>query len=249
MSGQNTLVLSLFPGLGLLDRAFEEEGFCVVRGPDSLWGGDIRSFHPPARRFDGIIGGPPCQPHSSLNGTWNAPTKQPDLICEFVRCVEEAGPRWFLMENVPGAPLRQKWPVGYCTESFMLNNRELGEIQNRLRRFWFGALALVKISDRIERQAESAEWAPAVLASGWVKPGTEYQHRTGSTRSYGWASWEQLRKALPLQGLPPDFLHGSPFTLKGAFRMIGNGVPLPMGRALARAIRLAVNNDEEKQEV
>jgi len=28
------LVLSLFPGIGLLDRAFEEEGFTVVRGPD-----------------------------------------------------------------------------------------------------------------------------------------------------------------------------------------------------------------------
>jgi len=28
------LVLSLFPGIGLLDMAFEQEGFCVVRGPD-----------------------------------------------------------------------------------------------------------------------------------------------------------------------------------------------------------------------
>lgn len=33
------LVLSIFPGIGLLDRAFEEEGFCIVRGPDLLWGG------------------------------------------------------------------------------------------------------------------------------------------------------------------------------------------------------------------
>src|SRR6185436_8832391 len=54
MSG---LVLSLFPGIGLLDMAFEEEGFCIVRGPDLLWGGDIRKFHPPAGRFDGVIGG------------------------------------------------------------------------------------------------------------------------------------------------------------------------------------------------
>jgi len=30
------LVLSLFPGIGLLDMAFEQEGFCVVRGPDML---------------------------------------------------------------------------------------------------------------------------------------------------------------------------------------------------------------------
>lgn len=63
MSG---LVLSLFPGIGLLDMAFEEEGFCVVRGPDLLWGGDIRRFHPPSGRFDGVIGGPPCQRFSGL---------------------------------------------------------------------------------------------------------------------------------------------------------------------------------------
>lgn len=63
MSG---LVLSLFPGIGLLDRAFEEEGFCVVRGPDLLWGGDVRRFHPPAGLFAGIIGGPPCQAFSQL---------------------------------------------------------------------------------------------------------------------------------------------------------------------------------------
>ena len=60
------LVLSLFPGIGLLDMAFEEAGFCVVRGPDLLWGGDVRTFHVPAGRFDGVIGGPPCQAFSRL---------------------------------------------------------------------------------------------------------------------------------------------------------------------------------------
>lgn len=66
MRGSRGLVLSLFPGIGLLDMAFEEAGFCVVRGPDLLWGGDIRRFHPPAGRFDGVIGGPPCQAFSRL---------------------------------------------------------------------------------------------------------------------------------------------------------------------------------------
>lgn len=62
------LVLSLFPGIGLLDMAFEQEGFCIVRGPDALWGGDIKRFHPPSGIFAGIIGGPPCQPHSRYAG-------------------------------------------------------------------------------------------------------------------------------------------------------------------------------------
>lgn len=62
------LVLSVYPGVGLLDRGFEEEGYCVVRGPDILWGGDNRRFHPPPGRFDGVIGGPPCQAFSKLAG-------------------------------------------------------------------------------------------------------------------------------------------------------------------------------------
>src|SRR5689334_12026263 len=48
-------------GIGLLDMAFEDEGFTVVRGPDLLWGGDVKRFHAPSGHFVGVIGGPPCQ--------------------------------------------------------------------------------------------------------------------------------------------------------------------------------------------
>src|SRR5437016_1672964 len=135
------LVLSLFPGIGLLDMAFEEEGFCVVRGPDLLWGGDIKRFHPPAGKFDGVIGGPPCQAFSELRRLVESNGHVPrfgDLVPDFARCVAEAEPRWFLMENVPKAPS----PVvaGFGTlESFTLNNRWFGAEQNRVRRLWFGA--------------------------------------------------------------------------------------------------------------
>ena len=60
------LVLSLFPGLGLLDTAFQLEGWCVVKGPDILWGDNIDGFSVPASRFDGVIGGPPCQAFSPI---------------------------------------------------------------------------------------------------------------------------------------------------------------------------------------
>lgn len=135
----NHLVLSLFPGIGLLDRAFEEEGFCVVRGPDVLWGGDIRNFHPPMGRFDGVIGGPPCQAFSSLAAMVRANGHEPkfgNLIPEFERVVYEADPYWFLMENVPRAPLPEV--EGYGVHSFCLNNRQLGEKQHRVRRISFG---------------------------------------------------------------------------------------------------------------
>ena len=45
VKNMKSFVLSLFPGIGLFDMAFEAEGFCVVRGPDVSWGGDVRTFH------------------------------------------------------------------------------------------------------------------------------------------------------------------------------------------------------------
>jgi len=44
---------------------------------------------------------------------------------------------------------------------------------------------------------------------------------------------------LRAQGLPLDFLADAPFTRTGKDHAIGNGVPLPMGRAIARAVREA----------
>src|SRR5215471_11421434 len=139
------LVLSLFPGIGLLDRAFEDEGFTVVRGPDVLWGGDIRTFHPPSGVFDGVIGGPPCQAFSRLAVMVRHNGYEPrfgNLIPEFERCVAEARPRWFLMENVPAAP--EPNAGGYVTRHQVVNNRwfvddgEIGAEQHRQRRISFG---------------------------------------------------------------------------------------------------------------
>lgn len=41
------------------------------------------------------------------------------------------------------------------------------------------------------------------------------------------------------QGLPADFLADAPFTVAGKIKCVGNGVPLPMGRAIAKAVRKA----------
>jgi DNA (cytosine-5)-methyltransferase 1 len=123
------LVLSLFPGIDLLGRGFEAERFCVVRGPDLLWGGDVRAFHPPAGRFDGVIGGSPCLDFSAKRRT--APTGEGvAMLCEFVRVVDEAAPEWFLLENVPRVP--DVAVAGYSIQRFDLNARECGMRQSRL---------------------------------------------------------------------------------------------------------------------
>jgi DNA (cytosine-5)-methyltransferase 1 len=225
------LVLSLFPGIGLLDRAFEEEGFTVVRGPDVLWGGDVRRFCPPSGVFDGVIGGPPCQAHSVMRSIQpRAGEEHGDLIPEFCRVVGEAAPGWFVMENVPGAPS----PVvaGYAVSQLELDNRWLGEVQRRRRRFSFGTPQGVSLVRFLEvAPLEHISVAPTVLA-GHGASRAQRLARGGREVS--------LEEMCEWQGLPPDFLRESPFSKQGQRKVIGNGVPLPMGRAVARAVKRAV---------
>ena len=232
------LILSLFPGLGLLDVGFAEQGWTVVRGPDIVYGKlhDIRHFHPPAGVFEGIIGGPPCQAHSRLaavvRSRYGEDHVVPDLIPEFARCIAEAGPEWFLMENVPNAPSPQV--SGYAVHSFLLNNRWLvnGTPQNRLRKFCFGIRGDEEVDLRRwikYAPLEPVEYEGAVLANG------QFQERQLSKKIDG--SNALVRKSLRLQGLPEDFFDAAPLTVEGKQRLIGNAVPLPMSRTIAGAIR------------
>ncbi len=233
-------VLSLFPGIGLLDRAFEEQGFTVVRGPDLLWGDAIGDFHPQPGHFGGILGGPPCQAFSRLRYLveYNGYQTAPNLIPEFERCIKEAQPAWFIMENVPEAPL----PIvlGYQVHSQLLNNRKHGGgIQSRTRRISFGTRDGRRLL--VPEMSEPEEWAPAVCASGGVKPGVD-RSRTPKANELGYktrAAFEEIRR---LQGLPDDFELPS-LTVAGAVKAVGNGVPLPLGRAIARAVRSAMASE------
>jgi DNA (cytosine-5)-methyltransferase 1 len=298
-----TLVLSLFPGIGLLDHAFELEGYCAVRGPDVIWGGDIRRFHPPARVFAGVIGGPPCQMFSSLANLVRANGHEPkfgNLIPEFERCVAEAAPDWFLMENVPAAPVSAI--AGYDACSFLLDNSALlgedgfGLEQRRIRRITFGmrgqkapcllkwidlAVFLLPDAERTTTEYGGIEWPLTDAEAGRSRSGHEtaahdsmenvtewskqhkYRQRSvvshlsdtpvkigGSgkvkrqcrqpavTRTEGGGRY-RLADALRLQGLERGFLDHCPFTAEGKLKAVANGVPIQMGRALARAIKEA----------
>lgn len=231
-----SLVLSLFPGIGLLDMAFEAEGFCVVRGPDLLWGGDVRRFHPPAGRFDGVIGGPPCQRFSPCSG---GQSTAENLIPEFERCVGEAAPTWFLMENVKGAP--EPTVPGYVVRSALFNNRWTGAEQNRLRRFSLGTADGRTLDTGPEEVVFlNREKSGCFTANGtqW-EPGKDIGRGRQRGRSRSCRTRGELERGRRLQGLPDGFdLPG--FTVEGAIRAIGNGVPLPMGSAIARAVKRAM---------
>lgn len=242
------VVLSLFPGLGLLDRAFEDEGFCVVRGPDHLWGGDVKRFTAQPGVFAGIIGGPPCKRFSPLANVVRAvhgeDSVAPDLIPEFVRIVADAAPDWFVMENVERAPL----PVvaGYIVRDEIINNRWCGGAQNRVRRFSFGT----RDGRRLPIQTETFEpmdYVPAVTTNSGgrrkvlkLDPAGRALGRQGLADHHR-LQWRTLEAMASDQGVPSDFIaalreHGA-FTAKALRIGIGNGVPYPMARTVAAAVR------------
>ncbi len=244
MSGP--LVLSLFPGIGLQDMAFEEEGICIVRGPDLLWGGRIEKFHPPAGRFDGVIGGPPCQRYSSLahliRATHGEDALAPDLIPEYARVVSEAAPAWFLMENVIGAPL----PTvdGYGITDQVIVDAWVGGLTSRRRRFSFGLRQMANLSARLMFQVETlalypTEMLPAVCGGDRETPVAI--GGSGKRLSPHWGPRLPLAEMLRRQGASLTLLDGAAFTMTAKRQMVGNGVPLPMGRAIARAVRKALD--------
>jgi DNA (cytosine-5)-methyltransferase 1 len=224
------LALSLFPGGGLADYAFEQEGYCVVRGPDVIWGGDIRSFHPPAGVFWGVYGGDPCQSHSSLANLVRAKGLEPsfpDMTPEFQRVVEEAQPAWFLRENVPKAPDIQ--PAGYSVRSFLLCNSTLdsgdgtGNEQMRRRRFWFG----VREGECPELRAfmdfalfELLDAAPAVRGS----PSWQYPDSSGLDASTPGSAITRKRRQQAVAGDAPS-------------------VPVAMGGSGKRKVTAVSGND------
>ena len=254
-----SLVLSLFPGIGLLDYAFEEAGFCVVRGPDKIWGGDIENFHPPAGVFDGVIGGPPCQEFSALaplvrhNG--HTP-KWGNMIPEYERVVDEALPAWFMMENVRGAPLPDV--EGYDRWSELIKDSDVGGVQPRVRRISLGLKAGAwGYSNGPFEMLEYDRREPTTVSSIAQDSGIAYEEarrkrsitgdsRQGSTGSRlrgGGGVLPHVGGVLPVedmleaQGFPRDMLDHCPFKVQGKREAIGNGVPLPMGRAIAKLVK------------
>lgn len=202
----NVVILSLFPGIDLLGHAFEQTGFCVVRGPDIITGGDIRNFSPPANRFDGVIGGPPCQDYSKLN---RSPGQYGnEMLKHYRRVVTESKPAWFLYENVVTAPTFSV--PEYRQQRFALDLAWFTHFSRR-RDFVFGS--------------QSGQLLNPMNGTRQDIQGTCV---TGNDE-------RSFQACCDIQGLPRDFDLPF-FTLEGKKQAVANAVPMALSLYVAALI-------------
>lgn len=229
-----SLVLSLFPGIGLLDHAFELEGFTIVRGPDLLWGGDVRNFHAPAGVFAGVIGGPPCQKFSTSSQIRG--TEAVDLIPEFLRVVREAQPEFVVMENVRGAVGHPDVPREW--NQCLLRDCDCGGHTLRKRAFWTWPMMIWEPGGKAP-----GEYEHSVMATSWKRGSSDSQY----VKDKGFLpgdlpvmEYARLQGAEAIGEKLQEYKAGKPF----AVHVLGNGVPLALGRYVARAVRTARENSD-----
>jgi DNA (cytosine-5)-methyltransferase 1 len=220
------LVLSLCSGIGLLDRAFKEAGFCVVSAGDIILGShyDIRDFTGIKNKFDGIIGGTPCPDFSTLKRDRPALENSYgyEMLMEFKRVVLECDSSWYLLENVSGAPNLQI--DGYSHQRLDINQSWYENV-TRLRHIQFGHKEnkYLQIERTVTRQRKKLQ--SCALAN--------------DNRSF--------KELCKLQGLEDDFDLPS-FNVQGKKRAVGNGVPFSIGRALANAVTALQQNPVTQQD-
>jgi DNA (cytosine-5)-methyltransferase 1 len=199
--------------------AFELEGFCVVNGPDIIWGRDNRNFRSVVNRFDGVVGGPPCQEFSRART--QGESSQENMIPEFARIVEETKPKWWVMENVPNAPLPDLTP----RYSNIANAYYFGSVQVRNRR----------ITSNLPLRLEYAKELypnpiPCVTATEFKGCATDSRRASrafGRRLTLDEMKWAMGVEEVNLEALSKEY----------QYRVLGNSVPLPLGRVIAKAVK------------
>lgn len=186
------------------------------------------------------MGGPPCQAFSIIKRlNPRCGEKHGNMIPEFERCIGAARPSWFVMENVEGAPLPDV--PGYRVQSQVIQDCWVGGATSRERRFSFGSynadrfhietLALHRPDPEYPVLAHANLRDQPIRIGGSGKRKKRRHHRDKDLKGFA--------AGCVAQGLSPGFLSEAPFTAAGKVKCIGNGVPLPMGRAVAQAVKRA----------
>lgn len=124
--------------LGDVEKLFYTDDYWgVIR--KKLWGGFMCDCVVWEGKIDLLIGGSPCQWFSNAGRGLNFEDPRSKLFFEFVRILNEAKPRYFLLENVP---MKEEWIKIINQHLWGIQptviNSSLVSAQNRERLYWIG---------------------------------------------------------------------------------------------------------------
>jgi DNA (cytosine-5)-methyltransferase 1 len=199
-------VVDLFGGEGGAARGYQDAGFSVVsvdisakalrRNPAGTWAGDWRDgLERWGTCADLIHASPPCQ-HYSEAVTHANKANHPDLIPEVRDALIELG-KPYVMENVPGAPLKN--PIELCGCMFDLEAEIKGQVFRVYRPRLFEA------SFHIEQAEHCEHLYPSLQVIGHGAPGWFYRKHghgvpatvLGKATGTEWMTREGRRECIP----------------------------------------------------
>ena len=263
MSDTKQVILSLFPGADLLGMGYEHSGFCVLRGPDLIFGRDVRHFSGEGLRgkVSGIIAGVPCQFFSNATKVKNR-INHSDLWPEFWRIVGEVQPDWVQAENVKGAELASTSmfdvPHGYNPTVRTMLLSGLGSAQARPRMILFSSKG-GKLDSAFWKSLETAgrkngdAWRLLIGRDVVDSPryatitGDKLEHRNRGTGKP--ARNIQGDDLLDAFDLPADYR----FDPKNIYRLVNRtkarlitqGVPVAAAYAIAMSVKAAISGKDK----
>ena len=159
-------VLSLFDGMSCTQLALKKADIPVTRYfasevdkyaikvtqanfPETIQLGDVRQVTADqVGDIDLLVGGSPCQGFSFAGKRLAFDDPRSALFFEFVRCLKEINPRYFLLENVR---MKQEHlnVISDCLEvEPICINSALVSAQNRVRYYWTNISGIEKLEDK-----------------------------------------------------------------------------------------------------
>lgn len=184
MENRKLRYISLFSGIEAVSVAldggpWEPVAFCEIdrfpsevlayHWPDVPNLGDITKvdWTPYVDNVDVVFGGSPCTSFSTA-GKREGLKGESGLMFEYIRCVREVRPRWFVWENVPGALssehggafrqlLSEMDALGYGLAWRVLDAQFFGVAQRRERLFLVGSLGTMRSSE-VLFEREGVPW-------------------------------------------------------------------------------------------
>jgi site-specific DNA-cytosine methylase len=190
------------------------------------------SSPPPARTYRG---GPPCQKHSQASEIVG--THAEDYIPEFVRLAYYGRFKWIVMENVLGAIGNPEIPKQW--NRCVLRDWDCGGQTSRERVFWTWPMQGPYLLRADGKPAKS------VMATTWKRGKSTSQYIADKGFLPGDLPIEEYGRLQGCEELAASMkAHPSKMSRSFIVHCLGNGVPLPMGRAIAKAVKAALQRSE-----